>query len=122
MAHFAQLDENNNVVNVIVVANTETSDANGVEDESIGVGFCKRLFGSATNWIQTSYNGNFRKNFAGIGYTYDAQRDAFIPPKPFASWVLVEETCQWEAPVPYPNNGTPHYWDEANVSWVPVTE
>jgi hypothetical protein len=98
MAHFAELDQNNVVLRVIVVDNKDTADANGVEKESIGVAFCERLFGGV--WKQTSYNAyvnKFRKNYAGIGFTYDEQRDAFIPPKPAGDgWVLNEETCQWE--------------------------
>lgn len=122
MAHFAELDSNNVVLRVIVVGNKDTADANGVEKEHIGAAFCERLFGG--NWKQTSYNGNKRKNYAGIGYTYDPVRDAFIPPKPFNSWVLVEETCQWKAPVDMPadsGTGEPpkrYTWDEATVSWV----
>lgn len=122
MAHFAELDSNNVVLRVIVVGNKDTADANGVEKEHIGAAFCERLFGG--NWKQTSYNGNKRKNYAGIGYTFDATRDAFIPPKPFNSWVLVEETCQWKAPVDMPadaGTGEPpkrYTWDEATTSWV----
>lgn len=122
MAHFAELDSNNVVLRVIVVGNKDTADASGVEKEHIGAAFCERLFGG--NWKQTSYNGNKRKNYAGIGYTYDSVRDAFIPPKPFASWVLVEETCQWKAPIDMPadaGTGEPpkrYTWDEATVSWV----
>jgi hypothetical protein len=122
MAHFAKLDANNVVTQVIVVGNKDTSDAAGVEKEYIGAAFCERLFGGT--WKQTSYNGNMRKNYAGIGYTYDAGRDAFIPPKPFNSWVLVEETCQWKAPVDMPadaGTGEPpkrYTWDEATTSWV----
>lgn len=125
MAHFAELDSNNVVLRVIVVGNKDTADANGVEKEHIGAAFCERLFGG--NWKQTSYNGNKRKNYAGIGYTYDATRDAFIPPKPFNSWVLNEDTCQWKAPVDMPadaGTGEPpkrYTWDEATVSWK-VTE
>ena len=96
MAHFAQLDENNVVTQVIVVGNKDCADANGVEKESIGIAFCERLFGG--NWKQTSYNGNIRKNYAGIGYSYDPARDAFIPPQPGPEWVLNESTCQWENP------------------------
>lgn len=118
MAHFAQLDANNVVTQVIVVGNKDTADANGVEKESIGVAFCEKLFGGT--WKQTSYNGNIRKNYAGIGYTYDATRDAFIPPKPFNSWVLNETTCQWEAPVPMPTDDKRYTWDEATTSWVEV--
>jgi len=98
MAHFAQLDENNVVTQVIVVGNRDCADANGVEKESIGIAFCERLFGG--NWKQTSYNGNIRKNYAGIGYIYDAARNAFIPPQPGADWVLDEDTCQWVNPNP----------------------
>ena len=115
MAHFARLDENNVVTQVIVVDNKDTADASGVEKEHIGAAFCERLLGG--RWVQTSYNGNKRKNYAGIGYTYDEQRDAFIPPKPFASWVLIEETCQWKAPVDAPEDGKRYSWDEASVSW-----
>ena len=96
MAHFAEIDENGVVLRVIVVGNKDTADANGVEKEHIGAAFCERLFGGT--WKQTSYNGNIRKNYAGIGYSYDATRDAFIPPQPYASWVLDELTCQWKAP------------------------
>lgn len=98
MAHFAKIDENNFVIQVIVVHDNELLD-NGVESEIKGIAFCELLLGG--NWIQTSYNGNIRKNFAGIGYTYDEQRDAFIPPKPDeGDWVLNEETCQWEEVLP----------------------
>ena len=124
MAHFAQIDENNVVTQVIVVANSDTADASGVEKEHIGAAFCERLFGGT--WKQTSYNGNFRKNYAGIGYTYNSDLDAFVPPKPFASWLLNEETAQWDAPVPMPEDagtGEPpkrYTWDEATTSWVEV--
>ena len=99
MAHFAQLDENNVVTQVIVVANEDTSDVNGNEVEEIGVAFCKKLLGADTNWKQTSYNNNFRVRYAGIGYSFNAELDAFIAPKPFESWVLNTETADWESPV-----------------------
>lgn len=99
MAHFAGLDENNVVTQVIVVANEDTSDSNGVEVEEIGVAFCKKILGADTNWKQTSYNNNFRVRYAGIGYSYNAELDAFIPPSPFPSWVLVEETADWVSPL-----------------------
>ena len=118
MAHFAQLDENNVVTQVIVVGNKDCADANGVEKESIGIAFCERLLGGT--WKQTSYNGNIRKNYAGIGYTYNADIDAFVPPKPFASWTLNNETAQWEAPTPMPQDGNMYNWDEATTSWVEV--
>ena len=118
MAHFAQIDNNNIVTRVIVVANEELLD-NGVESEVKGATFCQSLFGG--NWKQTSYNANIRKNYAGIGYTFDAGRDAFIAPQPFASWVLDESTCRWEAPVPYPTDGKMYSWNEATLSWDEVT-
>ena len=124
MAHFAQLDENNVVTQVIVVSNADTADANGVEKESIGVAFCERLFGGT--WKQTSYNGNSRKNYAGIGYTYNAGIDAFVPPKPYASWILNNETAQWAAPVDMPEDagtGDPpkqYRWDEDTTNWVEI--
>jgi hypothetical protein len=124
MAHFAKLDENNVVTQVIVVANSDTSDASGVEKEHIGAAFCEKLFGGT--WKQTSYNGNKRKNYAGIGYTYNADIDAFVPPKPFNSWLLNNETAQWEAPTPMPEDagtGEPpkrYQWDEVTVNWVEV--
>lgn len=94
MAHFAQLDETNIVTQVIVVHNNELLD-NDVESEAKGIAFCQSLLGG--NWVQTSYNGNIRKNYAGIGYSYDPVRDAFIPPKPEqGEWVLNEDTCKWE--------------------------
>jgi hypothetical protein len=116
MAHFAQLDQNNIVLQVIVVHNNELLD-NGVESEAKGIAFCQSLF-PGTNWVQTSYNGNMRKNYAGIGFTYDAGRDAFIPPQPYASWMLNETTCRWDAPVPYPQDGKAYRWDEPTISWV----
>lgn len=121
MAHFAQIDENNKVTQVIVVHNNETH-VGGVESEEKGIKFCKSLFGDNTQWIQTSYNGNFRKNYAGIGHTYDVARDAFIAPQPFASWLLNETTCQWEAPTPYPTDGKFYTWDEATTSWKEVAQ
>jgi hypothetical protein len=116
MAHFAKIDQFGYVAQVIVVDNKDTSDAGGVEKESIGAAFCERLFGGT--WKQTSYNGKFRKNYAGIGYKYDADRDAFVPPKPYASWLLDDFTCQWKAPTPMPTDGKMYSWDEATTSWV----
>ena len=118
MAHFAKLNENNVVTEVVVVSNSDTSDANGVEKESIGIAFCEHLFGGT--WLQTSYNGNIRKNYAGIGYTYYSDIDAFVPPQPYPSWTLNPETAQWVPPVPYPNDGKAYTWDEATQSWVEV--
>jgi len=122
MAHFAQLDDNNLVTQVIVVGNSDTADANGVEKEHIGAAFCEKLFGG--NWKQTSYNGSIRKNYAGIGYTYNADINAFVPPKPYASWVLDNDTAQWNAPVAMPEDagtGEPpkrYSWDEDAGNWV----
>jgi len=126
MAHFAEIGLNNTVLRVIVVHNNELLDENGVEQEAKGAEFCRNLFGGA--WVQTSYNANIRKNYAGEGFTYDSTRDAFIPPKPYPSWVLNEDTCRWDAPVPYPTDvGTPeapkrYVWDEATTLWVLVTQ
>ena len=116
MAHFAEIDQNGIVLRVVVVSNQDTSDASLVEKEYIGAAFCERLLGGT--WKQTSYNGNFRKNYAGIGYTYDAQRDAFIPPKPYPSWILNQNSCLWEPPVAMPDDGKLYSWDEATTSWV----
>ena len=121
MAHFAKIGLNNIVTDVLVVANRETMDSNGVEHESIGVEFLKTLTGHET-WMQTSYNGNIRKNYAGVGYTYDSQRNAFIPPQPYPSWTLVEETCLWEAPIPAPTDGKLYQWDEATTNWIQVNK
>ena len=121
MAHFAKIGLNNIITDVLVVANRETMDSNGVEHESIGVEFLKNLTGHET-WIQTSYNGNIRKNYAGVGYTYDSQRDAFIPPKPYPSWTLVEETCNWTAPVAMPTDEKKYSWDEATTNWIEIKE
>jgi hypothetical protein len=98
MAHFAKLDENNTVLEVNVVANQVVNDLPFPDSEPLGIAFLVEWSGGYDRWKQTSYNSNFRKNFAGIGYLYDEQRDAFIPPQPDESWVLNEETCQWELP------------------------
>lgn len=119
MAHFAEIDSNNVVLRVVVVANKDTSDANGVEREHIGAAYLERLLGGT--WKQTSYNGNFRKHYAGIGFTYDAGRDAFVAPQPFPSWVL-DDNADWQAPVPMPTDGKMYRWDEPTLSWIEVTE
>ena len=115
MAHFAEIDIDNIVLRVIVVANPELLDGDGVEQEQKGIDFCNSLFGGA--WLQTSYNGTIRKNFAARNYIYDSERDAFISPKPFDSWVLNEETCLWEAPVAMPDDGERYYWNEETLNW-----
>ena len=117
MSHFAELDENNVVLRVIVVADKDTSDADGNELESIGVAFCQKLLGG--NWKQTSYHGNIRKNYAGVGYTYRADIDAFVAPKPYPSWTL-DANAQWQAPVPMPEDGQMYSWDEAAQAWAEV--
>ena len=116
MATFAKIGLNNKVIEVLSVHNNELLDSNGVEQENIGIDFLTKLTGWAI-WKQTSYNGNFRKNHAGIGYTYDEDRDAFIQPKPFNSWILNETTCQWEAPVALPDTENRYNWNEINQNW-----
>jgi len=104
MAHFAKL--NNNIVSEVIVAEKNFINSGKVGDEFL--------------WLQTSYNGNFRKNYAGIGFTYDKSKDAFIPPKPYASWTLVEDTCQWTAPTAYPDDGKMYTWNEDTTNWTEV--
>lgn len=124
MAHFARLNDKNVVEDVIVVNNDVLLDENGIEQEKLGIDFCKFLF-NYEKFKQTSYNSSFRKNFAGIGYFYDENRDAFIPEKPFNSWILNEETCQWEAPVKYPENVSEddfYTWNENRLNWELIQE
>lgn len=120
MAHFAQLDKNNKVIQVVVTSNAKTNE---------GLDWLLERFDGT--WVQTSYNTRagqhslggtpLRKNFAAIGYSYDPDRDAFIPPKPFQHWILNEDTCQWEAPIPSPTDGKIYEWDDATASWLEVT-
>jgi hypothetical protein len=107
MAHFAEIDENNIVSRVLVTNNDFPNEGYNWLIENLG-----------GTWIKTSYNANIRKNFAGIGYTYDEGRDAFIPPKPYESWLLNEDTCQWEAPTAYPTDGKLYTWDEDSQEWI----
>jgi hypothetical protein len=116
MAHFAQIDNNNVVLQVIVVHNNETHNADGIEDEILGIQFCKSLFGENTNWKQTSYNATIRKKYASVNYVYDELNDVFIPPKPFPSWML-NENFDWIPPTMYPQNGKNYIWDEQTISW-----
>lgn len=109
MSHFAEIDENNIVTRVLVGDN---NDPNGDEGYQW---FVENLGG---RWVKTSYNGNIRKNYAGIGFKYDEELDAFIPPQPFPSWVLDEETCQWSAPVARPDTDAFYYWSEEDLAWV----
>lgn len=118
MAHFAQLDEQSKVTRVIVVNNETINNLPFPQSEPIGVEFCKSLYGIETIWKQTSYNATFRKNYAGIGFTYSSELDAFVPPQPYPSWLLNVQTAKWEPPVPYPDDGKEYYWDETTLSWV----
>jgi hypothetical protein len=120
MAHFAKINEENIVEQVIVVNNSDCGDLEFPESETIGQSFINSI-GLNGVWIQTSYNGNFRKNYAGMGYTYDESRNAFIPVKPYPSWILNEETCIWEAPTPRPSDDKFYDWDEENLTWKEFT-
>jgi hypothetical protein len=118
MAHFAELNESNIVTHVVVVNNDGLLD-NGVDNEAKGVAFLQSLYGH-DRWKQTSYHGNIRKNYAGIGFAYDAARDAFIAPRPFPSWTLSESSCTWVPPVAYPGDGGVYRWDEDAQAWASV--
>ena len=124
MAYFAKLGTGNIVEQVISINNSVITDANGVEQEQLGNDFINKLYNTRDVWKQTSYNNNIRKNYAGVGYTYDQQRDAFIPPKPYNSWVLNEDTCLWNAPVAEPeltqeqiDNNNYYSWNEQIKNW-----
>jgi hypothetical protein len=120
MAYFAKLGTGNIVENVISINNSVITDVNGVEQEQLGVDFINKLYNTRDVWKQTSYNNNIRKNYAGIGYQYDQTRDAFIPPKPFNSWVLNEQTCNWESPIPIPSDASfekRYQWNETTQNW-----
>ena len=114
MAHFAEIGLNNKVLRVIVVANEDLLDENGVEQESKGAEFCRTLLGGT--WVQTSYNASFRKQYAGINYTYDLEADVFIAPQPYPSWSL-DENYDWQPPTPIPQDGIKYVWDEVNLVW-----
>ena len=139
MAHFVKLDDNNIVVDGYVIHNNELKDNEGNEQEILGIKFCVKLFGEG-NYKQTSYNTRkgiyyesdliiaedqskaFRKNYAGLGWTYDETRDAFISYKPYPSWILNENSCWWEAPIPQPDDGLFYFWDEETTSWIIIPE
>ena len=121
MAHFAKLDENNVVLEVIVVDNEVLKDEQGDEQEALGLAWLVQWSGGHTNWKQTSYNNNFRKNYAGIGYKYDPTLDAFITLQPYPSWTFNADRCDWDPPAPYPNDGKKYDWNEATQSWDEVT-
>lgn len=128
MAHFAQINADSIVEQVICVANSVIIDSDGKESEQLGIEFCQSLYGKDTTWLQTSYNGTIRRNFAGVGVQYYAPQDVFLPPKPYPSWVLNEQTLEWEAPVAPPvyledyymgdGTGSQYYWDEEKLSWM----
>ena len=120
MANFANLNENNEVINVIVISNDIIGEPNFIfpKTEILGQHFILNVLKLSGNWRQTSYNNTFRKNYAGIGYTYDEERDAFIPPKSYPSWILNEDTCLWDSPTPHPNDGYNYIWNEDTLSWV----
>jgi hypothetical protein len=120
MAHFAELNSNNVVRRVIVISDDNCPDP-APDNESAGQAFIADVLGLAGEWKQTSYNGNFRGRYAGLGYRYDETLDAFITPQPFPSWTLDEATFQWAAPVPYPDDGEPYVWDENLLNWTPAT-
>jgi hypothetical protein len=122
MAHFARVNENWIVEEVIVVSNDVIKDDAGIECDWLGEQFCQSLYGAYTKWIQTSYTGRIYKNYASVGYTFDPYRNAFIPPKPYESWLLNEDTCRWDPPVPYPTDGKTYVWDEEAIEWVLVPE
>jgi hypothetical protein len=119
MAHFARI-ENNKVVQVIVVDNTVLENTEFPESEPLGQQFIDNI-GLPGLWLQTSYNGKFRKNYAGVDYTYDKVRDAFISPRPYNSWKLKEETLMWEPPIPHPTDGSLYLWNEENCIWIKDT-
>ena len=130
MAHFAKLNLYNQVIHVSKVDNHNCLDENGNESEEVGIAYLKSIHGQDTIWKQTSYNTShgvhnlngtpLRKNYAGIDGVYDPQKDAFIPPKHYASWILNEQTCQWEAPIAEPDDGKFHIWNEETTSWITV--
>ena len=119
MAHFAKLNNENIVEQVLVVNNAVLLKADGIESELKGKQFLNATFGNA-KWVQTSYNGTTRKNYAGIGFTYDLERDAFISPQPFNSWLLNEETCRWESPIECPTDDKMYSWNEEKLNWIEI--
>lgn len=122
MAHFAEIDENNIVLRIHVVSDSDCLDVDGVESEEVGKSFCSATWGG--NWVQASYNGRMRVRYPGIGYSYDPIRDAFIPPKPLPSWIFSETDYDWVPPIPYPAtdpefSGISYSWDEESLQWIP---
>ena len=121
MAHFAKIGVGNEVIELHTLSNKVLM-KDGIENEQQGVEFLQNLFGSRDLYVQSSYNNNFRKNHAGIGYTFDTSRDAFIPPKPYLSWVLNDGTCLWDAPTAMPDDGKYYTWNEDTQAWDEVPE
>jgi len=117
MAHFAKMGTGSIVIKIHVL-NNEVLMKDGVENAQQGIEFLQNLYNNKDLYIQTSYNRTFRKNYAGVGYTYDSTRDAFYAPQPFPSWLLDDDTCQWNAPVPMPDDGKDYDWDESTTSWI----
>jgi hypothetical protein len=117
MAHFAEIDENNTVLRVIVV-NNEALDENN--EEASGIYFLKELFGNETNWVQASHSGRIRKRFPSEGYTYNTEFDAFVPPKLYDSWTFDSIACAYAPPIPFPENISSYIWDEPTLSWIQV--
>lgn len=119
MAYFAQVDSNGVVLQVISVSNDVATDPAPSESELLGKDFIANTLGLSGEWIQTSYNGNFRKQYAGVGFSYDSQADVFIAPSPYPSWIL-DDNYDWQAPEPYPTDGKFYSWDEETQSWVAI--
>ena len=122
MAYFAQIDDNNMVVQVIRVNDSDLQNSDGFEDENVGIDFCKSLIGQETNWKQTSYNAKIRKHYAGIDYVYDEENNVFYAPQPYPSWILNETTFIWEAPIAVPTDNKIYEWNEANEEWDEVEQ
>lgn len=122
MAHFARLDNNNTVTMVTVVSNEDMVDTSGTEREELGIAICEQVVGPGP-WVQTSYNGKIRKQYAGLGFVYDEGADVFIAPQPYPSWVL-NDAYNWEPPIPMPTTGAPHEWNEETQTWdeIPTEE
>lgn len=120
MARFAKLDSNNIVIKVIYIDDDMITDIAGIKQESLGIEYLNKTFGFHPRWVQTDPNCLFRKNYAGIGFKYDSALNAFIPPKPYESWILNEETCQWESSVAKPDNINAYRWNEDSLSWIQI--
>lgn len=120
MAHFAQIDNNNIVTQVIVIGNADLVDENGNESEALGIQVCRNIFGQDTTWVQTSYNSKFRKKYAALGDKYDATGNVFYNPNsPYPSWIL-DTNYDWQPPTPRPDDGKVYEWDESTFAWIEV--